>query len=62
MSNETAQSANGWSLINIGSQLIPVHCGRQAMDLDLGEWECGRCDSVVHVRQIPGWPVRRTLT
>ncbi len=48
-----------WMTRNLGSQTIPVHCGRLAYDMDLGEWECAWCDDRVHVRNIPGWPYHR---
>ncbi|MFE2912835.1 hypothetical protein [Kitasatospora indigofera] len=56
MSSETSPAAgDGWTYITSGSQRIPVHCGGQALDLDLGEWECRACDTTVHVREITGW-------
>jgi hypothetical protein len=54
-----ATEASAWSYVTLGYDNVPVHCGRQALDLDLGEWECGHCDSVIHVRNIPNWPTRR---
>jgi hypothetical protein len=54
MSDETSP-ADGWGYITDGGQRIPTHCGGQALDLDLGEWECRACDTTVHVRHIPGW-------
>jgi hypothetical protein len=59
MSDNTSPAGNGWTFITCGGQRIPVHCGRQAFDLDLGEWECSLCDTPVHVRDIDGW---RTTT
>ena len=57
MSSDTT-SAPGWTYTTLGAQRIPVHCGRQAYDLDMGEWECSWCEAVVHVRGIPGWTAR----
>lgn len=54
----TDNPTTGWTFIDLGGQNIPVHCGTQAFDLDLGEWQCAHCDVVVHVRDIPGWPTR----
>ncbi len=48
-------TTTGWSYITLGIDRVPVHCGRQALDLDLGEWECSQCDAVTHVREIPNW-------
>ncbi|MEU3497355.1 hypothetical protein [Kitasatospora cineracea] len=45
-----------WGTTFLGGQPIPVHCGRLAYDIDLGEWECAWCDDRVHVRNVPGWP------
>lgn len=55
MSSDT--TATGWTYTTLGFQRIPVHCARQAFDLDMGEWECAHCEAVVHVRAIPGWVV-----
>lgn len=56
MSSDTTPS--DWSYTTLGNQRIPVHCGRQAYDLDMGEWECAHCEAVGHVRSIPGWTAR----
>jgi hypothetical protein len=58
MSDETNPAGDGWTYTQDGAQRIPVHCGGQALDLDLGEWECRACDDVIHVRRIPGWTPR----
>lgn len=55
MSDTSDKPGNGWSYIQAGWQRVPVHCGGQALDLDLGEWECRHCEQVIHVRHIPGW-------
>ena len=52
----TAPRRTDWHTTRLGSQPIPVHCGRLAYDIDLGEWECAWCDDRVHVRDIPDWP------
>lgn len=62
MSNKTSPAGNGWTYTQDGAQRIPVHCGGQALDLDLGEWECRACDTTVHVRNIPGWRTSTTPT
>jgi len=55
VSDEPDAKTAPWSFNWLGTQRIPVHCGHMADDLDLGEWECRGCDTVVHVRDIPGW-------
>ncbi|WP_345699157.1 hypothetical protein [Kitasatospora terrestris] len=64
MSSNTTSTppANGWTYTTLGAQNIPVHCGRQAFDEDLGEWLCATCDAVTHVRDIEGWPGHRPTT
>ncbi len=59
MSDTTSPGpGDGWGYTTSGGQRIPIHCGRQAYDLDLGEWECALCDAPVHVRDITGWTAR----
>lgn len=55
-----SDESDGWGYVDLGRDRIPTHCGGQALDLDLGEWECRHCDATVHVRQIPGWHDRAT--
>ncbi|BAJ31747.1 hypothetical protein KSE_59770 [Kitasatospora setae KM-6054] len=54
--NAAPPSRADWKTTSLGSQPIPVHCGRLAYDIDLGEWECAWCDDRIHVRDIPDWP------
>lgn len=59
MTNSSNMPGADWGFVDLGRDRVATHCGTQAFDLDLGEWECARCDAVVHVRTIPGWSTPR---